>query len=269
MGSSGRRWSIVNTLFFGNNQTAVNCMEWMCGNGHQPVGLVLNPESTRRHAEELIDACGLSREFIFDGAELAQKKTIASLAALKPDIGLSVLYDQIIKPEVIDLFPAGIVNLHPGFLPYNRGNYPNVWSIVDGTPAGVTLHYIDDSLDTGDVIAQRKVEVLPVDTGKTLYHKLENAMSELLRDEWSKVLDSQVKRVVQDLSAGTYHRRRDVDSIDSIDLDGQVRAGDLIDILRARTFPPYRGAFFEYEGRQINVRIDLSYADEERSESSD
>lgn len=252
----------MNTIFFGNNNAAVRCMKWMCENGHRPAGLVLNPPQTRRHADELIDASGLSDDFIFDGARLAEQQTMDALAALHPSIGLSVLYGKLIRPEVADLFSHGIVNLHPGFLPYNRGAYPNVWSILDRTPAGVTLHYIDAGLDTGDIIEQRMVEVLPIDTGRTLYHKLEIAMLELLKCEWPTVASSRNKRTPQDPSHGTYRRRNDVDDIDCIDLDSIVRAGDLIDLLRARSFPPYPGAYFEHEGRRVNVVIDLSYADQ-------
>ncbi len=233
--------------------------------GHCPVGLVLNPESSRRHSDELIEISRLPKECIFDGARIHQQEIMGAMASLKPNLGLSILYDQIIGPELIDLFPDGIINIHPGLLPYNRGNYPNVWSIIDGTPSGVTLHYIDEGLDTGDIIAQREVDVLPVDTGKSLYHKLENAMLELLMDQLPDVVLRRNTRSIQDHSVATHHRRGDVRNIDCIDLDSQVRAGDLIDLLRARTFPPYSAAYFEHEGRKVNVRIKLSYMDEEQS----
>jgi len=230
--------------------------------GHRPKGLVLNPESTRRYADELIEASGLPKESVFDSAGLAHQETRDAIAALEPDIGISILYGQIIRPNVIDLFPNGIVNLHPGLLPYNRGAYPNVWGIIDKTPAGVTLHYIDEGLDTGDIIAQRDVEVLPIDTGKSLYQKLVDAMLEIFKNEWPGVLNSEQDRTPQDHALNTSHKKQDVTSIDCINLDSMVRAGDLIDLIRARTFPPYSGCYFEHEGRLVAVTIDLSYVDE-------
>jgi methionyl-tRNA formyltransferase len=180
-----------------------------------------------------------------------------------PDIGLSVLFDHILKPDFIEIFPQGVINLHPSYLPYNRGQYPNVWSIVDGTPAGVTLHYINEDIDTGDIIAQREVEVEPVDTGESLYRKLEHACVELFKITWPNIKSGKAPRNPQSTNAGTYYVTRDVDKIDEIDLDGTYTARELIDILRARTFPPYGGAYFRQGNHKVSIRVQLEYLDEE------
>ena len=57
-------------------------------------------------------------------------------------------------------------------LPYNRGMHPWYWSIVDETPAGVTIHFIDENIDEGHIIAQKEVLIDPTDTGESLYGKL-------------------------------------------------------------------------------------------------
>src|SRR5205823_2904000 len=157
---------------------------------------------------------------------------------------LSVLFDYILSGKFLALFPRGCLNLHPALLPYNRGEYPNVWSIVEGTPSGVTLHYIDEGIDTGDIIAQKAVPVDPVDTGETLYRKLEQASVVLFKETWPHVCAGRAPRIPQILTTGTQHKRRDVETIDEIDLNRSYIAGDLINILRSRTFPPYRGAYF-------------------------
>ncbi|MHC5002850.1 MAG: formyltransferase family protein, partial [Planctomycetota bacterium] len=138
-----------------------------------------------------------------------------------------------------------------------RGGYPNVWSIIDRTPAGATLHYIDEGVDTGPVIAQRRVEVGPTDTGATLYRRLERACVDVFRDTWPDLARGSIRAAPQDPSAGTSHRDRDVKEIDRIDLDATYRARDLIDLLRARTFPPHRGAYFVEGGRRIYLRLEL------------
>jgi methionyl-tRNA formyltransferase len=158
----------------------------------------------------------------------------------------------------LDLFPKGCINLHPAFLPYNRGNYPNVWSIVEKTPAGVTLHYIDEGLDTGDIVAQEKVVIEPTDTGGTLYRKLELAALELFQRTWPSIELGTAPRRRQRAEPGTCHRRTDVGAIDEIDLEHMYRAEDLINILRARTFPPHPGAFFRSNGKKIYLSLGLS-----------
>ncbi len=62
--------------------------------------------------------------------------------------------------------------------------------------------------------------------------------------------------------AGTYHRTRDVEGVDEIELDKTYVASDLINILRARTFPPYKGAYFIINGRRIYMRLHLEYGEE-------
>ena len=93
---------------------------------------------------------------------------MADIKELGADVALSVFFGYILSPGFIDLFPQGVINLHPAYVPYNRGAFTNVWSIVDDTPAGATLHYIDTGVDTGDMIAQRRVSIEPVDTANLI-----------------------------------------------------------------------------------------------------
>lgn len=244
-------------LILGNNQLAYRCVRLLREQGEEIVGLVTHPPGRRKYWEELVASSGVDPACVFDGSRLREAETVEAIRSLGADIGLSFLFDYILSAEFIDLFPAGIVNLHPSYLPFNRGQYPNVWSIVEGTPAGVTLHYIDAGIDTGDLIAQTEVRVRPVDTGESLYRRLEEAGFSLFQETWPLIRAGEAPRIVQSSEPGTYHRTRDVERIDAIDLDRLYRAGELIDILRARTFPPYRGAYFHAEGRRIYLRLQL------------
>ena len=237
-------------------------LEHLKATGEDVVGLVLHPQEKRRYGAEMIEASGLGEANIFDGSRLRQAETLEAIADLQPDIGLSVLFDYILKEEFLSLLPEGCLNLHPSLLPYNRGNYPNVWSIVEGTPAGVTLHYIDIGIDTGDIVAQREVVVEPVDTGETLYRKLEIASLDLFIDTWPLVASGNAPKTPQTKAGGTYHRRKDTESIDHIDLGGQYTAKYLIDVLRARTFAPYSGAYIEVDGKRVYLRLQLMYENE-------
>jgi methionyl-tRNA formyltransferase len=244
-------------LFLGNNWVGWQVMEWLQERDEQVVGLVIHPPEKQKYDDEIVDSVQLDPSCIFDGSRINQPETLEAIQALKPDIGLSVLFGYILKSEFLDLFPNGVVNLHPAHLPYNRGAYPNVWSIVEGTPAGVTMHYVDAGIDTGDIIAQRRVPVEPIDTGETLYRKLENACVDLFEQTWPLVRSGQAPRVSQSGEAGTYHSTTDVQDIDYIDLDKKYKARELIDIIRSRTFPPYPGAYFIHQGRKVYLRLEL------------
>ena len=251
-------------VYLGNNWLGWKILEWLKAGGEEIAALVMHPTDRRKFGAEIIAAAGVDPARVFDGTRLKEPAVMEAIRALKPDIGLSVLFGYILKEEFLSLFPRGVVNLHPALLPWNRGAYPNVWSIVDGTPAGATLHYIDKDVDTGDKIAQREVEVEPVDTGESLYRKLELASVELFKETWPHIKAGKVARTPQSRSTpGTLHRTKDVGAIDEIDRERSYKAGELINILRARTFPPYKGAFFKVGGRTVYIRVSLEYGREE------
>jgi methionyl-tRNA formyltransferase len=243
-------------VLFANNWVGRQIASWLREQGEEIVALVLHPLERRTFGEQIIQAAGAKPDSIFDGSKLSDPVVLQAIVRRCPEIGVSALFGYILRPECIRPLPRGCVNLHPALLPYNRGANPNIWSIVDRTPAGVTLHYIDEGIDSGDIIRQRKVEVDPIDTGLTLYRKLEEAAVELFRECWPFVRAGRVERTPQH-QGGTFHKLRDVQSIDEIELDRTYTARLLIDILRARTFPPYPGAFFRDQGRKIYLRLQL------------
>lgn len=249
-------------LYLANNWVGWQFLQWLTQNGENIVGLVIHPEAKQKYGSEIITAANLSKDCIFTGNTLRKPETIAKINELKPDIGLSVFFGYILRKPLLDLFPNGCLNIHPAYLPYNRGSYPNVWSIVEGTPAGVTLHYIDESIDTGDIVAQKQVEVLPTDTGETLYRRLEQASLELLQTMWPQIVSGTLSPVPQDKLSGTHHFMQDVAQLDQIDINREYKAQELINILRARTFPPYRGAHIEVDEQRIYLRLQLLTEDD-------
>ena len=244
-----------------NNWAGWQVAEWLSNRQESIVGVVMHSEERRKYGNEIIRATGIPESEVIDGSRLQDESVLRKLRSLGADMAVSVFFGHIVKREFIDIFPRGVLNLHPALLPYNRGAYPNVWSIIDGTPAGVTLHYIDEQVDTGDIVAQKPVVVEPLDTGGTLYRKLEQACLDLFRDAWPLVLSGAAKRQPQIRGAGTSHRVKDVEQVDELDLDRTFTGRELINILRARTCPPYQGAYFRANGRKVFVSIDLRYED--------
>jgi methionyl-tRNA formyltransferase len=249
-------------LYLGNNWVGWQVLKWLKEQGEQIAGVVIHPPKKQHYTKEILEAAALPAGKIFDGSRLSHPEVATAIRQLKPDIGLSIFFDYILKPEFLSIFPQGVINLHPAYLPYNRGQYPNVWSIIEGTPSGVTMHYIDDKVDTGDIIARKEVPVAISDTGETLYRKLEQASVSLFRDTWPLIKSGNSVRIKQQDGPGTYHRTKDVDNVDEINLDRAYIARDLINILRARTFPPYKGAYIKHKGHKIYLRLQLLNEDQ-------
>jgi len=100
------------------------------------------------------------------------------------DIAVSYGYKHIIQHPP----PNRIVNLHISYLPWNRGMHPNVWSWIDKTPKGVSIHYIDDGIDTGPIILQREVTLDDArGTLESTYRELRTAIERLFIDNWDYI----------------------------------------------------------------------------------
>jgi methionyl-tRNA formyltransferase len=248
-------------VFFGNGPVALDALRYLRSIGEEIVALVLHNEGARKLGEEMIAECGLPVNAVFEAKALGDANVVRTIGELQADVGLSVLFAHILKAEVLQLFPRGVLNVHPGYLPYNRGRNAQIWGIVDGTPVGATLHYMDEGVDTGPIVERVEVVIAPTDTGWSLRAKLESASADVLKKGWPAVFAGTVP-VPQDASAGTAHRVRDVEEISEIDLDATYRAGDLIDLLRALTSAPQAAAaFFRADGRKVRVTLELSDED--------
>jgi methionyl-tRNA formyltransferase len=247
----------VSVVCFLNNRLGLRALELLVARGETVAGLVLHPESRRRFGDEMIAAARVPPSAVFDGERLSDAAIVDGIRRLGADIGLSVMFGYKLRPDVFGLFPKGCFNLHPSLLPFGRGTDPNAWALIAGEPAGTTLHWIDAGIDTGDIVGQRRVAVEPTDTGKTLYRRLEDESLKLLDACWPAIAAGQAPRLPQQ-GTGSRHKRADLKDAERIDLDASYTGRELIDRLRALTFPPHPSAYFDVDGRRVRVRVELT-----------
>lgn len=180
------------------------------------------------------------------------------------DLGISFLYPHILNRKHLNAFSQGVINIHPAYLPFNRGAMPNVWTIVDRTPGGVTIHWMDKGIDTGPIIAQGYVDVEDWETGEEYYKKLLRFSEELFTSSWavwrvegipSGVPQSELEKT----AVATVHKSADVKEIDDLEKHfGAQQVWDILDVLRSRTFTGYESAYVRgKDGKKIYVRISL------------
>ena len=202
------------------------------------------------------------RAMLTDPTQLDLVETIA------PDVVVAAGFSHIVPPEILAVPEEGCLNVHPGVLPETRGFNPNVWSIVDDLPAGATVHYMDEGVDTGDVIATREVETSFADSGKDVYQRVERACVELFRAVWPDVETGSVESVAQADGEGNYHRKQEFLDLCGLDPHEEVRVVDFLDRLRALTFPPFDNAQIEVDGERYYVDIDIRPAGDHESEEA-
>jgi methionyl-tRNA formyltransferase/RimJ/RimL family protein N-acetyltransferase len=222
------------------------------------IGLAIHGEEKRRYSSEILNTVNLASNSIFDGTRLRDPQYTLAIKKLKPDLFICCGWAYILKPNFIAIPSKGVINLHPGFLPYNRGVNPNVWPIIENTPAGSTLHYIDPGVDTGPIIAQSKVPILPTDTGGTLYNKTIYEMVDVFKNVWPKFKKDLIKPKPQNNAKTTFHLARDLDKMDKINLEKNYTGREFINILRARTYQDRTYAYYFDNGKKIFISVVLS-----------
>lgn len=151
-----------------------------------------------------------------DAVKSAEDKITADSEPVRwADFLISYGYRHLIKPEVLELFPRRAINLHISYLPFNRGADPNLWSFLEDTPKGVTIHYLDRGLDTGDMLARREVRHHPDDTLRASYDRLTEAIERLFMQVWPDIREGNAEAMPQP-EGGTVHRLNDKKRYESL-----------------------------------------------------
>lgn len=139
----------------------------------------------------------------------SEKPTFTFVKELSPDIFVSYNYKYIISEEIITLMDGKIVNLHISFLPWNRGADPNLWSFLENTPNGVTIHLIDKDVDTGNILLQKRFELNErVETLASSYKKLHDEIQKLFIVNWTIIKNFQISPSLQ-FGQGSCHYKKD------------------------------------------------------------
>ena len=188
----------------------------------------------------------------------------ARLMALDPDttfdLGILAWWPMLIRRPLIGLPRHGFINFHPSLLPYNRGKHYNFWALVEQAPFGVTLHFVDESVDGGDIVAQAPIGYDWTDTGGTLYRKAQESIASLFQDTYPRLRSLQIPRRPQP-AGGSLHLARELDPASRVDLDRSYTARELLNLLRARTFPGHPACYFYADdGVKYEVRVQITKA---------
>jgi methionyl-tRNA formyltransferase len=126
------------------------------------------------------------------------------------DLVISFGYKKILTQETLSTAKRAPINLHISFLPFNRGMHPNFWAHYEGTPSGVTIHHIDDGIDTGDIVFQRQVEFHSSETTfKETWVRLKAEIEEMFMDNFENILKGEYQVMKQE-PHGTFHSKADL-----------------------------------------------------------
>jgi methionyl-tRNA formyltransferase len=180
-----------------------------------------------------------------------QSPEVRSLLDQGIDLAVSVGFDFIVDAEFLAAPRLGTLNTHPAVLPLNRGCHHSFWGIMDGTPLGATLHWMDSGLDSGDIIDQDSFADDGIMTAETIQNRSNALCIDLLRRNLGRVLDGTAPRRPQ--GEGTYHSRRMIRAASTLDAADTIGVGRLLDLCRA-TACKDNGFVVVRDGRRFLVR---------------
>lgn len=208
--------------------------------------------------DEIIQAGKVPKERVHWAPDLKDLKHLEQLRREPFDYVISVYWPYLFKQDIISLGRKGSVNFHPALLPINRGWYPHVHSLIDGTPTGVTIHAMDENADTGPIWAQKEVPVRPTDTAKTIYDRLMDNMVSLFKEKWPQIRSGKLTPQPQKQTGAIYHDKTEVNKFDEFNLSDTCTVEEVINRLRARSFGNRGFAYFMVDGKKIYLNLRLS-----------
>ena len=234
-------------VFIGAGEIGVPTLQALLRSSeHQLTGVVTQPDKPVGRAQR-IEPTPIKRALvgsnvpILQPARIKDRQAIEEIRALQPDAIVVIAYGQILPREVLEIPRIACLNLHASLLPRWRGAAPIQAAIAAGDPeTGITVMYMAEGLDTGDILLQRRIDILPTDTGGSLHDRLAQIAPEALLEALQMLANGNAPRISQDNALATYAPKLTRD-------DGKIDWSEPAEIIegKIRAFNPWPGAFTE------------------------
>ena len=186
---------------------------------------------------------------IFQPAKIKDPQTIEKIRRLTPDVIVVIAYGQILPRDVLEIPRVACLNLHASLLPRWRGAAPIQAAIAAGDcETGITVMYMDEGLDTGDILLQRTVEILPNDTGGSLHDRLAQIAPETLLESLRLLAAGNALRVPQENTRATYAPKLKREH-------GQIDWSESAEAIerKIRAYNPWPGTFMKVGGQNLKI----------------
>jgi methionyl-tRNA formyltransferase len=193
-------------IFFGDGKWASDSVEALQAAGRNIVGIVLR---YRPSSPDLERAAKRFKLRVFQPEQVNTSAFYSELRALNPDLGISLSYNQILDCNLMKIFPNGIINFHAGKLPFYRGCNVINWAIINGEKElGLTAHFVDEGIDTGDIIIQKTFPIAWWDDYGVVLQNAVSMFPSFVVAAIELVRSGNVQRTKQSHLIGSYFCRR-------------------------------------------------------------
>ena len=235
----------MRVLFIGTGEIGVPVLRWLLESGeHELVGVVTQPDKPvgreqRIEPPPIKAALAGSSVPVLQPKRIKAEEAVAEIQAIAPDVIVVMAYGQILPRAVLEIPRLACLNLHASLLPRYRGAAPIQAAIVAGDrETGITVMHVDEGLDTGDVLLEKRIEIALGETGGSLHDRLAEIAPAALRKALALVAAGTAPRLPQDSSAATYAPKLERE-------DGRIDWNEPAALIerKIRAFDPWPGAF--------------------------
>jgi len=250
----------MRVVFIGTGEIGVPTLHALLGSEeHQLAAVVTQPDKPvgreqRIEPSPIKKALAGTKIPILQPARIKDRQSIEEISAQSPQAIIVMAYGQILPRGILETPRVACLNLHASLLPRHRGAAPIQAAIASGDPeTGITVMYMDEGLDTGDILLQRKIDILPTETGGSLHDRLGQIAPDALLESLQLLAKETAPRIPQNNALATYAPKLNRN-------DGKIDWSQPADILerKIRAFNPWPGAFTTVtakSGKPRNLKI--------------
>jgi methionyl-tRNA formyltransferase len=245
----------MRVVFIGTGEIGVPTLNALLNSSeHELVSVVTQPDKPAgrdQHLEPppIKKALAGSKMSILQPAKIKDRQAIDQVRALQPEVIVVIAYGQILPRHLLEIPPIACLNLHASLLPRWRGAAPIQAAISSGDrETGMTVMYMDEGLDTGDILLQRKIDILPEDTGGSLHDRLGQIAPDALLESLKMLSAGGAPRVPQENALATTAPKLKRE-------DGRIDWSEPAEVIerKIRAFNPWPGAFMKLGAQNLKI----------------
>ncbi|RAL26118.1 methionyl-tRNA formyltransferase [Thermoflavimicrobium daqui] len=245
---------MIRIVFMGTPEFAVPSLEMLIKEKYDVIAVVTQPDRPKGRKKILTPppVKEVAQKYqipVYQPERIRKPEEMQKILDLKPDLIVTAAFGQILPKEILETPRFGCINVHASLLPKYRGGAPIHKAIMEGEKVtGVTIMYMVEKLDAGDMIAQREEPITPTDHTGTMYEKLSIVGAELLKEVLPPLIAGEIEAIPQDDKQATfaYNIRREDEKIDwtrpAVEIANQVRG-----------LHPWPVAFTMWQGKPFKV----------------
>lgn len=200
----------MRVLFMGTPDISVPTLEALIASKHDVIGVVTQTDKPKGRGKNVsfpaVKEVALKYDIpVYQPVKVRDEAFVAQVEKLNPDVIVVIAFGQIIPKSILDLPPYGCINIHASLLPKYRGAAPIQWAVIDGEEkTGLTTMYMEEGLDTGDMLLKKEVLIDADETGGSLHDKLALLGGDLILETLEAAENGTLVRIKQDDSQSNY-----------------------------------------------------------------